>query len=355
MTDVGVEAASRTYFSRPVADPRPASLRAARRAAAGTDATTTRSCTRTARGSDATRCSTRCTRRATSTPTERRRAKAAGLGLDPGERYTDRSAIPYFFDYVQQQLIRRYGVRHGPRRRPGGPHDARPAPAGARAGGGRRRRRAPRRPVGRAGGDRRGDRPRARDGLVHRLRHRPVQHRRRRAPPARLGVQAVRPGDRAQAGDRPVQDLLRRLEPGDAVPVRARGRAVDRQQRRAGRGADERHPGDHRLGQRRLRAARSRRRARRTSRRRPSRSASRARSTASRPRGSAACGSASRRSRCRTPTRPSPTVASTTRRRAIDRVDVPAVRRQPEVDDLGDAAADPSPADPRWPPRRPRC
>jgi penicillin-binding protein 1A len=37
------------------------------------------------------------------------RAYAAGLGLNPGSRYTKRRE-PYFFDYVEEQLIEKYGV-----------------------------------------------------------------------------------------------------------------------------------------------------------------------------------------------------------------------------------------------------
>ncbi len=40
---------------------------------------------------------------------ERRRAKAAGLGLDPGSKY-DTVSDPYFFDYVEGRLIQHYGV-----------------------------------------------------------------------------------------------------------------------------------------------------------------------------------------------------------------------------------------------------
>ena len=72
--------------------------------------------------------------------------------------------------------------------------------------------------------------------------------------------------------------------------------------------------GDGRLRQHRLRPARPRRRARERSPRRRTRWGSPPRSTGSRPRGSAACGSASRRWRCPTPTRPSPPAASTATR-----------------------------------------
>ncbi len=43
------------------------------------------------------------------TADEASRAKAAGLGLEAGTKYSD-VREPYFFDYVEQELIDRYGV-----------------------------------------------------------------------------------------------------------------------------------------------------------------------------------------------------------------------------------------------------
>jgi penicillin-binding protein 1A len=43
------------------------------------------------------------------TPDKARRAKAAGLGLEPGTKYSE-IREPYFFDFVQSELIERYGV-----------------------------------------------------------------------------------------------------------------------------------------------------------------------------------------------------------------------------------------------------
>ncbi len=42
--------------------------------------------------------------------TKAERVKRRGLGLERGDRYTQRSE-PYFFDYVQDELIRRYGTK----------------------------------------------------------------------------------------------------------------------------------------------------------------------------------------------------------------------------------------------------
>ena len=191
---------------------------------------------------------------------QRHRAEAAGLGLDPGERYTT-VHDPYFFDYVQQQLIRALRSADGARRRPRGPDHARPPATGARAGRGRRRRR-----DGSAGRRRRWWRPTWRPGTCSRWRPPPT------TPTDQFNIAADghrQPGSAfkpfvlataLEQGINPYKTYLRRLEPGDPVPVRPRGRAMDRQQRRARRGADERHPGDHGLRERRVRTARPRRR-----------------------------------------------------------------------------------------------
>ena len=70
---------------------------------------TTRSSAPTRRTSGATSCSTRCSTRATSQKAQHRKWTRAGLGLERGLRY-DQFRYRYFFDYVQQELIERYGT-----------------------------------------------------------------------------------------------------------------------------------------------------------------------------------------------------------------------------------------------------
>ncbi len=87
--------------------------------------------------------------------------------------------------------------------------------------------------------------------------------------------------------------------------------------------AREPRPGHAALGQHGVRAARPRRWTGQGGRNRQGRWASPRTSTATRPRASAVCGSASRRSRCRTPTPRSPRAACTTSRWAITKVVFP--------------------------------
>ena len=93
---------------------------------------TTRSSTRGRRRRAATRCCRRWRSSATSTR-ERgpRRWNASGLGLDVSDGYFDHRE-PYFFDYVEHQLIDHYGAEHGAPRRAPGPHDDRPGAAAGR-------------------------------------------------------------------------------------------------------------------------------------------------------------------------------------------------------------------------------
>ena len=189
-------------------------------------------------------------------------ASQADLGLDRGHKY-DTIHEPYFFDYVQQQLIDKYGVntvRNGGLKvyttiNPQLQADAQRAVdacAVCYSGGG---------PRCGARLDRRDQRPHPRDGLIAAvLADLPVQLRGRRPSPARVVVQALRAGGRDQPGDEPGHHLLLGREPDDPDPPRRD--ELDRQQRRAGgRGNAERPRGDGRVGQRRLRAARPRRRA----------------------------------------------------------------------------------------------
>ena len=109
VTEVGVQAASRTYFSRPVTAldlRRSALLAGLPQAPTDYDPVVHPHRARERRDEVLDQMYSQGYINAH----QRHRAKAAGLGLDPGERYTT-VHDPYFFDYVQQQLIRRYGVR----------------------------------------------------------------------------------------------------------------------------------------------------------------------------------------------------------------------------------------------------
>ena len=239
---------------------------------------------------------------------ERARAvMASGLRVDLDESYFEHRE-PYFFDYVENKLIEEYGANTVRR---GGLEvhtTIEPRAAGSR----------PRsdalgaalldRPLLGAGLDRPPQRPDPGDGLQLRLRREQVQPRRPGAPPARLDLQDLRPDDGDPAGDRPLLDLLH-LE--TARPLPAEVGALDGPHRRR-RLSGDRQPaaGDGRLRQHRLRPARPRRRPGGGGGDRAPDGDRLARSTGSRPRGSAACGSASRRWRCRAPTQPSPTAAS---------------------------------------------
>ena len=262
-TAVGVEAASQVYFNKPVAD---LDLDEAALLAGLPQAPSRVQPVRLAprrRSSGATRCCARCTSRATSRWQQEKKAVKSGLGLERGYRYETIQGDRYFFDYVEQELIERYGVNTV---RQGGLEvyttiDPRLQAVAQRAvdngvaslGG----------PVAGAGLDRRRQRPHRRDGLLGRLRDRQVQPRRPGPPPARVVVQAVRAGDGDQPGHRPRLHLLRGREPGEPQHGPVRGALGGQQRRRHERRRDaEPARRDRRLRQRRLRPARPRRRAR---------------------------------------------------------------------------------------------
>ncbi len=182
------------------------------------------------------------------------RASQQDLGLDRGHKY-ETIREPYFFDYVQQQLIDKYGVntvRNGGLKvfttiNPGSrrPPARRSPPTGSD-------------PNGPASGA--AFRSTLRTATSSpwprrsQLLHQPVQPGRRCPPPGRLIVQALRAGGRPQGGDGPRQHLLLGIEPEDAFAVR--WHQLDGQQRRGRRrGHDERARRDRALGQRRLRPA----------------------------------------------------------------------------------------------------
>ena len=155
------------------------------------------------------------------------------------------------------------GVRseHGP---PGGArraHDDRPETAGGRTRGDGVRASLRRRPLLGLRLDRPTQRLDPGDGLQLQLRQQPVQPRRPGAAAARLDVQDLRADDGAEAGDRPLLDLLRletarhRHRPLGPVAGAHRRRRLSR--------PGQPPAGDGRLRQHRLRPARPRRRPRR--------------------------------------------------------------------------------------------
>ena len=310
-TAVGVQAASKIYFSKPVWK-----LTWRRR-----------------------RCSPACRRRRPNTTrsSTRRRARTPqrGAGEDgrprlhlrrrgPGRRAagarprrlrraTSTHRQPYFFDYVEDKLIE--ALRRRRRCASGGLQvhttiDPRLQEVGA--GSDALGAALLERPLLGAGLDRPAQRPYRGDGLQLQLRRQPVQPRRPGPPPARLDLQDLRADDGDQAGDRPLLDLLH-LQTARPQPARM-GPLGSPHRRRGLPGQGQPAAGDGRLRQHRLRPARPRRRARERRRDGEVDGDRHARSTASRPRESAACGSASRRWRWPTPTRPSPRAASTATR-----------------------------------------
>ena len=97
------------------------------------------------------------------------RAERSGLDLNVSHGYFDHRQ-PYFFDYVENQLIDKYGARDGAQRRPQGLHDDRPQAAAGRARGDALDAPLPDRPLLGAGLDRPPQRRHPGDGLQHRLR-----------------------------------------------------------------------------------------------------------------------------------------------------------------------------------------
>ena len=184
---------------------------------------------------------------------------ASGLGLHVSNGYF-KHRQPYFFDYVENELIEKYGVDTVRQRRPRGPHDHRPGPAGSRPRSDALRPPLLDRPLLGAGLDRPPQRPHPGDGLQLQLRREPVQPRRPGPPPAGLDLQGLRADDGDQAGDRPLHDLLH-LE--TARPQPAEVGPLGSPHRRRGLPGDDQPPaGDGHLRQHRLRPARPRRRAR---------------------------------------------------------------------------------------------
>ena len=101
------------------------------------------------------------------TPERARAAQAAGLGLDVSDSYFEHRE-PYFFDYVENELIEELGARRAPGRARGA-HDDRPRAAAGRTGSDAPRPALLDGPRLGAGLDRPAQRPRAGDGLQRQL------------------------------------------------------------------------------------------------------------------------------------------------------------------------------------------
>ena len=141
-----------------------------------------------------------------------RHAEADGLGLDAGHKY-ETIHQPYFFDYVVQELIERYGVQQvregglkvyttiNPQLQAYAEQAVADCAACASAA------------LDGARLHRRDQRAHPRDGVVGQLRAVAEQPRGERPPATRLVVQAVRAHHGAQAGDRPEHHLLQRDQP----------------------------------------------------------------------------------------------------------------------------------------------
>ncbi len=141
--------------------------------------------------------------------TDSEAADAAGdeIELNPSNRYTQ-IREPYFFDYVQQQLIEEYGVNTV---RQGGLKVYTTIIPELQEAGRERDREPPlllERPVGRRRLHRPLDGLHPGDGLERRLRRLAVQPRRPGPPPARLGLQDLRPDRRRPPRGRSRHDLL---------------------------------------------------------------------------------------------------------------------------------------------------
>ncbi len=176
--------------------------------------------------SAATRCSRRWPRTATSRRREAADAHRPSRSASSASTIFDKRREPYFFDYVQDKLIERYGVgvyRRGglkvhttidPKMQElGRTRDQRPAQPARRPELGDRR-------------DRPEDRLHPRDGVERHLQRPDVQPRRAGPPPARLGVQDDGARHRAAQGHRPELDGLRV----EAAPAQRAGlRAVEGQ------------------------------------------------------------------------------------------------------------------------------
>ena len=134
-------------------------------------------------------------------------ARAASGSTSPTSYFEHRE--PYFFDYVENQLIDDYGVDDGAPA--AGSRSTRRSTSSCSEVGLEAMRSRPAlldRPLLGAGLDRPPQRPHPGDGLQLQLRREPVQPRRPGAPPAGLDLQGLRPDHGDQAGDRPLLDLL---------------------------------------------------------------------------------------------------------------------------------------------------
>ena len=189
-----------------------------------------------------------------------RSAARKGLDLNRGNRYTKRRE-PYFFDYVQDQLIERYGA--GVFRRGGlkvrTTIDPRLQEAGRSAINSQLG--YPDDPSSAVVSIDPKTRPRQGDGLERPVRRAHVQPRRPGSPPARLGLQDDGPGHGDPQGGRPeVDDLPVEAAVAQHQEVRTlEGRDL-RQELRRDHGPG---PGDAQVRQHGLRAARPRPRSRR--------------------------------------------------------------------------------------------
>ena len=136
------------------------------------------------------------------------RAERSGLELGPSRGYFQHRQ-PYFFDYVENKLIEKYGADDGAQGRAKGLHDDRPPAAASRTRCDALDPPLLDRPLLGAGLDRPAQRGSQSDGLQLPLQPQPVQPRGPGTPPARVDLQGLRPHHGAQAGDRSLHHLLR--------------------------------------------------------------------------------------------------------------------------------------------------
>ncbi len=108
-TAVGVEAAAQTFFNKPATELKLTESALLAGLPAGALRVQPVHRPERRRSSGATTCWTTWRSRATSPRRKAQRAKAAGLGLEPGTKYSE-IREPYFFDFVESELIDRYGV-----------------------------------------------------------------------------------------------------------------------------------------------------------------------------------------------------------------------------------------------------
>ena len=184
--------------------------------------------------------------------------KDRASGLQRGYRFEQREQ-QYFFDFVQDELIERYGLQDRPPGRPQGLHDARSRPPGRR----RARRSPPTRSTGAANALVSTDTDTGEILAMASSSTYDTSQFNLAAdgdPPARLVVQALRPDHRGRPGHRPRHDLLPGAQLDHASsPTRlgARGTVSG-----GGSGSMTLRAATAQLGQHRLRPARARRRPR---------------------------------------------------------------------------------------------